>query len=209
MHAAARRTGAAGQRIGSGAVPVHRSQRAVRCRSTADAYTQSLLAAERDGDVLRVMEVVTEARVMKLELPPAALEAGIRTFAEGGQWQRAVDMLEALAAAGRRAELSTSEAVFRALAGGGQAERALALYEALEAGGGGVSGPVLNLVVRTCAAGGQLERALQLLEGMVLSSSDSEEEGVEAITFTAVAGECLKQGLGSKAEEVLDWRDYL
>jgi hypothetical protein len=29
------------------------------------------------------MEVVTEARVLKLELPAAALEAGIRTFAAG------------------------------------------------------------------------------------------------------------------------------
>lgn len=66
-------------------------------------------------------------------------------------------------------------------------------------------------MVRTCAAGGQLERALQLLEGMLTASSDSDEEGgaVEAVTFTTVASECLKQGLSSKAEEVLDWRDYL
>jgi hypothetical protein len=35
---------------------------------------------------MRVMEVVTEARVMKVELPADALEAGIRTFAAGVGW---------------------------------------------------------------------------------------------------------------------------
>jgi hypothetical protein len=33
---------------------------------------------------MRVMEVVTEARVLRLQLPPQAMEAGIRTFAAGG-----------------------------------------------------------------------------------------------------------------------------
>lgn len=32
---------------------------------------------------MRTMEVVTEARVLKLDLPADAMEAGIRTFAAG------------------------------------------------------------------------------------------------------------------------------
>lgn len=144
-------------------------------------------------------QVVTEARVLKLDLPGHAVEAGIRTFAAGkqnplhcvigwpaaticthavladacshtvaggaaiitsdlqarchahprvlgprraiwpplllvttpagGQWQRAVDMMEALAAQGQHAEHHTAEAVFKALADGQQAERALQLLE--------------------------------------------------------------------------------
>lgn len=67
-------------------------------------------------------------------------------------------------------------------------------------------------VVRTCATGGRLDRALELLEAMAesamkstVSDSDSEEEigrPIEGSTFSAVAAECLKQGLSSKAEEV-------
>jgi hypothetical protein len=79
-------------------------------------------------------------------------------------------------------------------------------------------------VVRTCAAGGRLERALELLEGMadaVLRSDTSSPEStsgdeagappreIEARTFNAVASECLKAGLSAKAEEVLEWREYL
>jgi hypothetical protein len=162
---------------------------------TTETYTASLLAAERDGDVMRTMEVVTEARVLKLDLPPAAIEAGIRTFAAGGsgrhdvserqlvscslvtggcwytcmqpqtldtahthlttrhppgrapggQWQRAVDMMQALTAAGAATEHATAQAVFKALADGQQADRALQLFEALLEGGA-VSSPVRNLV---------------------------------------------------------------
>lgn len=74
--------------------------------------------------------------------------------------------------------------------------------------------------MRTCATSGRLDRALELLEAMADSAmqsglSDDEEGGgrgdvfIEGVTFSAVAGECLKQGLSAKAEEVLDWRDYL
>lgn len=69
-------------------------------------------------------------------------------------------------------------------------------------------------VVRTCAAGGRLERAIELLEAMAdagmkssMASDDDDpvvppELRIEAITFAAVASECLKAGLGDKAEEV-------
>ncbi|KAI8465081.1 MAG: hypothetical protein J3K34DRAFT_525634 [Monoraphidium minutum] len=214
-------------RAGRIGAPCHRSDatvQSVRCRSTVESYTQTLLAAERDGDVMRVMEVVTEARVLKLQLPAEATEASIRTFAAGGQWQRAVEMLEALMAGGgggAQAGGDTAAAVFRALADGQQAERALQLLEVMEQGGRPVTSPVRNLVVRTCAAGGRLDRALELLEGMaeaaLRSASSGECSGgddadvvsIDGVTFSAVASECLKQGLTAQAEEVLDWRDYL
>jgi len=78
---------------------------------------------------------------------------------------------------------------------------------------------ITTKVVRTCAAGGRLDRALELLEEMAdarARTDDDDDEGgdagglvIEGATFSAVAGECLKQGLDGKAEEVLDWRDYL
>lgn len=55
------------------------------CPHTAETLTSSLLAAERDADVMRVMELVTEARVLHLQLPNEGIEAGIRTFAAGAQ----------------------------------------------------------------------------------------------------------------------------
>ncbi len=71
-------------------------------------------------------------------------------------------------------------------------------------------------MVRTCAAGGRLDRALELLEEMAEASLSSDDDGdaagglaIEGGTFSAVANECLKQGRSDKAEEVLDWRDYL
>jgi hypothetical protein len=94
-------------------------------------------------------------------------------------------------------------------------------HQALESGGRGVPPAVLNLVVRTCAAGGRLERALELLGAMAdaaLKSDTSESSGdeglgappaIEARTFNAVASECLKQGMNAKAEEILEWREYL
>lgn len=197
---------------------------------TAESYTASLLAAERDADVMRAMEVVTEARVLKLALPREALEAGIRTFAASGQWQRAVDMLEALASDGSGpAAPETAEAVFVSLSNaGGEAAgaRALALFEAMEAAGG-VAAPIRNILIRTCASGGQLERAIELLEAAVMARSsmeldDGDEQGgggsasaasdrfyIEGMTYSVVATECIKAGLQGKAEEVLDLRDYL
>lgn len=77
--------------------------------------------------------------------------------------------------------------------------------------------PPWNLqVVRTCASAGRLEQALQLLEAMsdnAMRSAMSDDEGsadeIEALTFSTVASECIKAGWSSKAEEVLDMRDYL
>jgi hypothetical protein len=205
-----------------------------RCRTTAphktDTYTEALIAAEADGDVMRVMEVVTEARVLKHVLPPHALEAGIRTFAAGGQWQRAVDMLQALMAAadgsngGSGVSPATARAVFQALADGGQAAAALSLLNAIEASGAAPPAAVRNLVVRTCAMGGELDTALELLEAMVdeAMSGDDGSDGSgsgsgsgdavvtnEAQTFATVATECIRAGKQTMAEAVLDWRDYL
>lgn len=187
--------------------------RSARCRSTPDVFAATLVSAERKGDLLAAVEAVTEARLLKLALPAAALEAGIRTFAAGGQWARAADMLEALNVP---PALDTSVAVFRALAEGRQADRSLQLLESMERAGHGVPLVVQNLVVRTCAAGGRMDRALELLEVMVdegVRSGLSEESGpdappaVEQATFATVVRECMRQGLGSKAEEVLDWRE--
>lgn len=47
----------------------------------------------------------------------------------GGQWKRAVDMLEAMAAGGQHAQQGTALAVFKALADRQQADKALELLE--------------------------------------------------------------------------------
>jgi hypothetical protein len=76
----------------------------------------------------------------------------------GGQWQRAVDMLESMTADGQHAQHDTSVAVFRALAEGQQADRSLQL---LEVGDDGSSGAMLVLPGRaqnacfTCIATGK------------------------------------------------------
>jgi hypothetical protein len=59
------------------------------CNPTAaDGYVADLLNAEKTGDWTKTIELLTEVRVLKLELPHDTVEAGIRTLVNGApRWQ--------------------------------------------------------------------------------------------------------------------------
>lgn len=59
--------------------------------SSASDYRANLAAAEASGDWIRAVELMTEARVLKLSLEPAAVEAAVRVCAASGQWRKAAE----------------------------------------------------------------------------------------------------------------------
>jgi hypothetical protein len=84
--------------------------------------------------------MMLQVRVLKLELPPAASEAGIRTFARGGEWERAASMFEALLQQpGHTLADQTLEHMFDAFADAAAADRALGLLQ-VSPGAGAASG---------------------------------------------------------------------
>jgi hypothetical protein len=55
------------------------------CSIAADGYVADLLKAEEAGDWTRTIELLTEVRVLNLELPHETVEAGIRTLVDGAR----------------------------------------------------------------------------------------------------------------------------
>lgn len=186
---------------------VHRKP-AARPHATNDtAYTARLAECERHGKWEEVIELMTEVRVLDVELPPEAYEAGLRTLAVGNQADYAAKLL------GRLLEHKTSldnqviVEVFSSLSRNRCADAALALFTAHYEGRKDqpVYAPVYNAVVRACARGGKLDEALSMLDALVLD----DEVQSEGRTFDVVAAECMFAGRQDAGLEVLEMRDYL
>ena len=61
-------------------------------RSSSD-YALLLSEAERQGDWVKAVELITEARVLRVRLPAEGFEAAARVAADTGDWQQAATFL--------------------------------------------------------------------------------------------------------------------
>jgi hypothetical protein len=206
LHNTARRRAAACAPCAS---PPHRRRRApappaaAATEQAAARLSASLIAAEAGDDVMLVADVLAEARVSGVALPPTAVEAGVRALANGGQWARAAALFRELPWAAQREpqaalpQASTVHALFLAavqapLGAGEDAERradgARDVLDALARAcgeSGAASGapldlsPAFNRVVRAyarCPGGTRLDAAMALLSEMVAAAAEAEED---------------------------------
>jgi hypothetical protein len=204
-----------------------------RCYSAADITARlaaSLSSAEETEDVMLVADVLAEARVSGLSLPPASVEAGVRALANGGQFKRAAALFSELPWASASStplpDQSTVHALFLAAVqaplaatedAAQRADGARAVLDALVKAAAACDAsattsldlsPAFNRVVRAYArvpGGERLDVALALLSEMV----SDERVAVDSSTFGALAAACIDAGRAELAEEVLDYRDYL
>eukprot|EP00199_Chlamydomonas_sp_CCMP681_P006036 CAMPEP_0119104656 /NCGR_PEP_ID=MMETSP1180-20130426/2814_1 /TAXON_ID=3052 ORGANISM="Chlamydomonas cf sp, Strain CCMP681" /NCGR_SAMPLE_ID=MMETSP1180 /ASSEMBLY_ACC=CAM_ASM_000741 /LENGTH=221 /DNA_ID=CAMNT_0007089475 /DNA_START=21 /DNA_END=686 /DNA_ORIENTATION=- len=181
---------------------------------TSDSVAADIQAAEASGDWLTAFERITEARITQLQLSQESLEAGVRTLAKGGQWQRSVDMLTRLLDEGLAPTIlqPTITTVFMALSQAQQGAQAESLLLVLSQSGVEPSllGPAGNISMRCGArAPGGAVLAYHKLELLVTNAGKADQLQVDLDTFSAVSYELMKQGEEDKAEEVLEWRDFL
>lgn len=122
-----------------------------------------------DEDFVKALELLAEARLLKLELSSASIECAVRTCAASDQWERALGLFEGLLQRGATPSTATTVAVLEAVGAEKNEEltdRALAL----------VSGPgssrqgdveVSNVTARVLAQSGRALAAYDLVEAMV------------------------------------------
>eukprot|EP00798_Chlamydomonas_sp_ICE-L_P013475 gene13475-19335_t len=67
-----------------------------RCSATEQDYEGQLSSCEEEGDWATTLELLAEVKVLKVQLPPAAIETSVRTLAVGGQWKRALTSLDTM-----------------------------------------------------------------------------------------------------------------
>jgi hypothetical protein len=87
------------RRAAAAASALSHSSRLRPAAATADVAARlaaSLSSAEESEDVMLVADVLAEARVSGVSLPPDSVEAGIRALANGGQFKRAADLFATL-----------------------------------------------------------------------------------------------------------------
>lgn len=177
------------------------------CRASRVAdYVSGIKDSEVKGDWVRAFELVTEARALKLELPNDTTESAVRTYLQGGQIAKGIEMFDSLVDSGYVPQSSTTVALVGALAKHKQAERAVQLLKQLSSSfAPGELSKVYNSTARVCARQGSLELANSLLEELMAT------EGIEAEreTFDSLAVAYLAAGMDDKAELVLEYRDYL
>lgn len=178
-----------------------------RAAKTAEWYQSSLGSAEAAGDWVKTLEVLTEVRVLDIPLPDAALEVAARTLARGGQASRSADVVMQLVTTGAMPSGPTLHQVFVALAADRQAGKAEALLQLLSERGAPRAALTAghNVVVRAVAQQ-DAARAYALLEALLAPGS---RVAVQQGTFFAVCYALVKAGEPDKADEVLEWRDYL
>ncbi|KAG2482925.1 hypothetical protein HYH03_018203 [Edaphochlamys debaryana] len=193
--------------------PAPASHRSVAPRSrvpvaerTADDYARLLRESSDSEDWPSTLELLTELKVLKLNLEPAALEPAIVSFARGGQWKRAEGLFRELQAAGHAPAGETTTALVAGLAAAEQGQRAAALLDETAAAGGGMGalGPAYNVVVRALARQGQLDESYALITRLMKA-----DVVVDGVTFTSVATCCMNAERTDLAEELLEMRDYL
>ncbi len=153
----------------------------------------------------------TQVRVLKVELPPEAYEAALRTLATANQADYAAKLLGQILDKAASISNDVILEVFGACSRNRKAETALSLYNAHFAGPGEdakrnpLYAPIYNAVIRACARGGKLDEALSMLDVLVMDD-DVQSEGR---TFDVVAAECMFAGRQDAGLEVLEMRDYL
>ena len=208
-------------------------------RPDACLYQDALLEAADAGDTLRVVELLAEARVLRLARSSAARAAAIAACAAGDQPLKALELLEAeagttataTATATRppapRVDLATTlvvlEAVGRArdeammrrwLAVGGAVVQRAGL--SMSSGGDAVVEAGVDLGARNEATEGRnsmvkwVARSGLVEEAVaMLDEMVSRQEWVSSATFDAVAIELQRKGKMAKSEEVLEWKEFL
>eukprot|EP00198_Chlamydomonas_reinhardtii_P000670 XP_001690005.1 predicted protein [Chlamydomonas reinhardtii] len=127
---------------------------------------------------------MTELTVLKVDVPLAAQEVAVVSYARGGQWQRA-------------------EALYKLLQGRGHVAAGATTQELAGADAGALA-PAHCVVARALARQGQLSEAYAMLNRMM-----REEMRIDPGTFSSVAASCMDHGETALAEEVLEMRDYL
>ncbi|GAX82415.1 hypothetical protein CEUSTIGMA_g9843.t1 [Chlamydomonas eustigma] len=183
----------------------------VSCSSSVESVMSRLRDAERSQDWASTLEVMTEAKVLKMDLPQTAIESAMRTYCfSGQQWARGSTLFDSILKKGVKPDESTVTCLFEALAQGRQGRKALDYLKILasmhyeEA----FLSTLNDLVIRALVLEGEMEAALQLLEEAA-RSCDSKGRSVKGSSFTFVANELIKAGRQEQAEEVLEMRDYL
>ncbi|CAK0757662.1 hypothetical protein CVIRNUC_002559 [Coccomyxa viridis] len=174
------------------------------CASRTDLAAE-LQQCDSSDDWVKAVEIFAEARALKEDISPEAVEAGVRVFARHGQHERSVELLRG--AVGKAAvSVETLQAVFTALLQANEPALAMDLLQEIDwdMHGDEAKAAAFNSVARTCARGGMLDEGLSLLERMQASSID-----VGRATFDSLALGCLKLGRGEEAEQLFDERDYL
>ncbi|KAG2449089.1 hypothetical protein HYH02_005838 [Chlamydomonas schloesseri] len=150
---------------------------------------------------------MTELTVLKVDVPLAAQEVAVVSYARGGQWQRAEALYKQLQARGHVAGGDTTQELVNALAAAGKGVEAAALLAAAAAQAGvdaAALAPAHCVVARALARQGQVEEAYAMLNRMMRA-----EMRIDSGTFTSVAASCMDHGSTELAEEVLEMRDYL
>lgn len=177
-------------------------------------YIDRLKQAENTGDWSVALEIVTESRVLKKSLSHEELESAARSFSNGKQWARAIELLQSVESPSE----STTLVLFQSLAVGGQGKQAMEILSKLEgqqqaqspaAGEGDFPpsplSPLYNLTIRALAKEGDLDQALKLMEKMAMSNGRYQ---VDPGIFNLMANEFIIAGRHDDAELVLDFRDY-
>mmetsp|Transcript_24037 Transcript_24037/g.62176 ORF Transcript_24037/g.62176 Transcript_24037/m.62176 type:complete len:243 (-) Transcript_24037:232-960(-) len=182
-----------------------------------ETYVTLLQDACQADDWLKAFELITEAKVLDLQLPTQALEAAVQALARGGQAQRSADLLNKLfEAEGSQPSADTILAVLEAWAVAKDAGQAKALLEVLEQRhltgleGTGALGRARNLVVRVLAATGNAWEAADMLdEYLKLQSQQDKQTLILFDTYSVVVHALVKIGEAERANEMLESRDYL
>lgn len=170
-------------------------------------YATRLAECEQNGKWEEVIELMTEVRVLDVELPAEAYEAGLRTLATSNQADYAAKLLGRVLDGATPLDDQVIIEVFSSLSRNRCADAALTLYRAHYDGRKDhpAYAPVYNAVVRACARGGKLDEALAMLDVLVMD----DEVQSEGRTFDVVAAECMFAGRQDAGLEVLEMRDYL
>ena len=111
----------------------------------------------------------------------------INACAKGGEWQRALGLLDEMRSRGLVPDEITYNSVINACAKGDESQRALNLLDEMRSRGLVPNVITYNSVINACAKGGEWQRALNLLDEMRSHGLVPDE-----ITYSSVIDACAK-----------------
>lgn len=170
--------------------------------ASVKSYEAAIIELEGEGDAMQIVELLTEARVLKIQLTRTALEAAIRALAAGGEHARATSMLKSLISEGNEVDPTVLAAVITSLSKTRDSAHFKDMAE-VAAGMEVEDSRVSCALARLAARSGEVDDAYVILDKLV-----SKEQPVDNATFDVVAIELIKAG-DERAEEVLEWKEYL